>query len=208
MLRPEKIKRQAHTTQDSGEAQPKRQANTCRAVRAPRMSSRSYAVLRLENRLLTRRPSASFQVFTLGRTLSRRPIRRRFLSPMPRSILPRSRSQARYSAERHRFVYAWRPRHASDRHRVCGRDGDSENSVHHRGRRALQDGARRRRRSKHQICGSWESVCFISFRSPCETTTLLGSTTARLRAQRTFAKSLLFCHKHDYREAEAIGHRT
>jgi Protein of unknown function (DUF1488) len=30
MLRPEKMKRQAHTTQDSGEARPKRQANTLR----------------------------------------------------------------------------------------------------------------------------------------------------------------------------------
>jgi hypothetical protein len=49
----------------------------------------------------------------------------------------------------------------------------------------------------------------IKARSPCELRTLLGSTTARLlRAQRTFAKSLLFCHKHDYRDAEAIGHRT
>jgi hypothetical protein len=64
MLCPEKVKRQAHTTQDSGEAQPKRQANTCRAARAPRMSSRSYA------RVADTQTQRIVPGFHVGRTLS------------------------------------------------------------------------------------------------------------------------------------------
>jgi hypothetical protein len=46
-----------------------------------------------------------------------------------------------------------------------------------------------------------------------EHTTLLGSTTAWLlraqhREQGRLQNHILFCHKHDYRDAEAIGHRT
>ena len=63
--------------------------------------------------------------------------------------LSRSRCQARHRAERDRSVHADRSGHAAGCHPFRGRDGDSENSVDHRRRGALQDGRSRPDHGRH-----------------------------------------------------------